>query len=111
MAVKSDRKTVKGAKKPKSARDRLGLLLEKDPKNADAHFELGQLLALSAEERDKEASASHLEKALALRKDFAEAAETLAGVLLPNNKQKAARLYNKAAGLYRKRGNDESGRD
>lgn len=107
MAVNSGKK-VKGAKRSDSAAKRLELLLEKDPRDAGLHFELGQLMASSPDEHDKETAEHELEKALSLKKDFAEAAEALAGLLVPKNTQKAVKLYGKAADLYRERGDEGS---
>jgi tetratricopeptide (TPR) repeat protein len=84
--------------------------LKKEPRNARLHYDMGQLLLDRSEEGDIESAIRHLEKALALKRDFAEAAELLAAQTVGSKAPRAVRLYEKAAKLYREREDETKSR-
>jgi tetratricopeptide (TPR) repeat protein len=86
----------------------LSQAIEKEPKNASLHYELGRLLGTRWEEGDDQSAVYHLERALVLKKDFAEAAEALAGLMVASSTRKAVTLYQKAARLFRERADEKN---
>jgi tetratricopeptide (TPR) repeat protein len=84
--------------------------LRKEPRDARLHYELGRLLLERSRGNDSESAIRHLGKALALKKDFAEAAELLAAQMAGSNAPWAVRLYEKAAKLYRERKDETNSR-
>lgn len=81
--------------------------LKKNPESPDIHFELGRsLLRMLSLESEKE-GIKHLEKAIKLKPDFAEAMELLSTMIMDENPAKGTKLAQKAAAIYKASGNTE----
>jgi len=81
--------------------------LKKSPKSAELHFQLGEELLRAHTPANDKKGISHLETAIKLDPDCAEAYGLLAYKTIYENPRKGARLAKKAAELFRAKGDDE----
>lgn len=81
--------------------------LEKDPNSPELHFELGRELLRVFKSDANQEGLKHLEKAIKLKPNFAEAMELLATNVIEENPAKSSRLAQKAASIYKARGENE----
>lgn len=85
--------------------------LKKNPQSPEHHFNLGEeLMRLFNTEAEKK-GIYHLEKAIKLKPDFAEALEFLSSIVIEENPTKGSRLAKKAASLYIAKGDNETAKE
>ncbi len=87
--------------------ERLRASLKNNPKDPYLHYKLGSALFGKWFSKEREWGIKHLEQAVKLKKDFAEAIELLAIEAADTDQNKAIRLYKKAADIHTSKGNKE----
>jgi len=81
--------------------------LKDKPRDPYLHYELGKILYRRWGSKESEWGIKHLEQAVKLKKDFTEPLELLAVEFIESDRNKAIRLYKKAAAIHRKNGNEK----
>lgn len=81
--------------------------VENNPKSPELHFKLGNALLRAFSQDKKKEGLWHLEKAIRLKPDFAEAIEHLSIEIMEENPARGSRLAQNAASLYKASGNTE----
>ncbi|GBD98491.1 cellulose synthase subunit BcsC [bacterium BMS3Abin07] len=85
--------------------------LKDNPRDPYLHYELGKILYRRWGSKESERGIKHLEQSVKFKKDFTEPLELLAVEFIETDRNKAIRLYRKAADIHRKKGNEKKADD